>query len=128
MANCLVNGRFKKGSIPWNKGNKGLKSWHKLEGLSLGHGWNKGKYGYSNNKKSNGYINTHGYLVFCIKGKEILAHRMIWEKYHGKIIKGFIVHHNDGNKLNNDISNLKLITRVDHAKIHDCATIMRRAK
>lgn len=81
--------------------------------------WNKGKQGYNCNKKSKGYINSHGYLVFCIKKKEILAHRMIWEKYHGAIPRGYLVHHRDENKLNNDISNLELQkNRSVHMKLH----------
>ena len=80
--------------------------------------WNKGKPGYQISSKSKGYIDSHGYLVFCIKKKQIFAHRMIWEKYHGKIPKGYIIHHKDKNRLNNDISNLKLITRGEHSKIH----------
>lgn len=34
-------------------------------------------------------------------------------------MKGYEVHHVDGNINNNDLSNLKLLTKVEHHKIHD---------
>jgi HNH endonuclease len=45
-------------------------------------------------------------------------HRYIWEKYNGKIKDGYHVHHIDGNKDNNSIENLQLITKKKHLKIH----------
>lgn len=46
-------------------------------------------------------------------------HRLIYEDYHKLcILPGNIVHHIDGNKLNNDISNLQLVSWGEHTKIH----------
>ena len=45
-------------------------------------------------------------------------HRYIYEKYNGKIPKGMQVHHIDHNKDNNEISNLMLLTRKEHDRIH----------
>ena len=45
-------------------------------------------------------------------------HIYIYEKFNGKIPKGMQVHHIDHNKDNNDISNLILLTRQEHNKIH----------
>lgn len=45
-------------------------------------------------------------------------HVYIYEKYNGAVPKGMQVHHIDHNKDNNDISNLKLLTRKEHDKIH----------
>lgn len=45
-------------------------------------------------------------------------HRYVWEYYNGKIPKGFEIHHKDGNKSNNDISNLECIDSVEHKKLH----------
>ena len=46
-------------------------------------------------------------------------HRAIWEDYHKKQIpEGFCIHHIDENTLNNDITNLQLISITDHQKHH----------
>lgn len=45
-------------------------------------------------------------------------HRYVWEYYNGKIPSGYEVHHIDFNRGNNDISNLQLLTREEHRKIH----------
>lgn len=48
----------------------------------------------------------------------ILMHKYVWEYYNGKIPKGYEVHHIDGDRANNDISNLQLLTREEHKKLH----------
>ena len=45
-------------------------------------------------------------------------HRYVWEYYNGAIPKGYDVHHKDHDKSNNDISNLELITKAEHTKLH----------
>ncbi len=46
-------------------------------------------------------------------------HRVIAEKMIGrKLEKGEIVHHIDGNKLNNDPSNLEVMTQSEHVERH----------
>lgn len=65
-------------------------------------------------------IDSSGYQNKCI-----YEHRKIWEREHNKKIpNGFLVHHIDRNKANNQISNLLLISREDHPKLH---RILRRA-
>ena len=46
------------------------------------------------------------------------AHRVIWEQHYGPIPKGWVVHHKDENRQNNDISNLEAMSRADHNTIH----------
>lgn len=56
-----------------------------------------------------------GYKVF--NGKKV--HRIIMENNIGrKLLTKEIVHHIDGNKLNNNIDNLQILTREEHNKIH----------
>ena len=45
-------------------------------------------------------------------------HVAIWEFYNKKEVpKGWVVHHKDGNTLNNDISNLECLPACEHYKI-----------
>lgn len=48
----------------------------------------------------------------------IRLHRYVWEYYNGTIPQGYDIHHIDLNKDNNDISNLKLISKSEHMKLH----------
>lgn len=60
-----------------------------------------------------------GYLAYKMLGKSILLHRKIWEITHNKIIpNGFVIHHIDGNRINNHANNLKLMSRSEHSKLH----------
>jgi len=49
-------------------------------------------------------------------GKRELMHRVVWEHFNGKIPKGHDIHHIDHNKENNNINNLELYTKAEHAK------------
>lgn len=49
----------------------------------------------------------------------IMYHNYLMEQHLGKPIpEGFVVHHIDGDKLNNDITNLVLVTPQVHGRIH----------
>ena len=39
----------------------------------------------------------------------------MWERYYGEIPKNCLIIHKDGNKENNDINNLEMITREENA-------------
>jgi hypothetical protein len=45
-------------------------------------------------------------------------YRKIYESHHGKIPKGYHIHHIDGNPFNNEISNLQCVSPEEHAEIH----------
>ncbi|MBO5630402.1 MAG: HNH endonuclease [Aeriscardovia sp.] len=52
-------------------------------------------------------------------GQTFYEHRLIVEKMLGrKLSTDEIVHHIDGNKWNNDPSNLEVVTRSEHARMH----------
>lgn len=58
------------------------------------------------------------YEEICVNGKRYLKHRYVWEETHGKIPKGYEVHHIDKNTHNNNIDNLVLISVHEHRKLH----------
>ena len=55
-----------------------------------------------------------------IFNEHLFLHRYVYESHYGKIPDGdYVIHHKDFNKDNNDISNLQLLTRGEHTKIHE---------
>ena len=46
-------------------------------------------------------------------------HRVVWEREHGPIPPGAVIHHIDGDPRNNDLSNLMLCaSQRDHVRLH----------
>ncbi len=77
-------------------------------------------YNIITNKLINGSIDTHGYIkisLFYNDNKKImLAHRFIYECFNDIITNDFEIDHIDRNKLNNNLSNLQLLSIIDHHK------------
>ena len=70
-------------------------------------------------KENKIFHHSSGYLAISIEGKAMLYHRFVYQKYYDVILsKDDIIHHIDGNKHNNEISNLKLTNRGDHLLEH----------
>ena len=59
-----------------------------------------------------------GYKEFSFNKKNIQLHRHLWEQDNGLIPEGSVVHHIDGDKLNNNLDNLECMPRSDHTKLH----------
>jgi|WetSurMetagenome_2_1015567.scaffolds.fasta_scaffold1032607_2 hypothetical protein len=57
-------------------------------------------------------------LSVRINGKSYRVHRLIWEAVNGSIPDGHVIHHIDGNPLNNDIANLACMTNAEHVRLH----------
>jgi hypothetical protein len=57
--------------------------------------------------------NTHGegYLTVAFQGKTQLMHRLVWVYFNGPIKDGMVIDHIDGNRANNRIENLRMVTR-----------------
>lgn len=68
-------------------------------------------------KKNAGYIVGNEYKSWMVtfKGVAYYCHRIIWA-IHDKLREGLVIDHIDGNPLNNDISNLRQVTRSDNSK------------
>lgn len=50
------------------------------------------------------------------KRKALLVHRLVWMSRFGKIPSKMVINHIDGNKQNNDISNLECVTQSENVK------------
>lgn len=51
------------------------------------------------------------------KGEQYL-HRVVWAHHHGPAAPGYDVHHEDGDSANNQIENLRAVTRREHLQHH----------
>lgn len=46
-------------------------------------------------------------------------HVVVWEEHHGRQVpQDHLIHHKDGNSLNNDITNLECVSRTQHQALH----------
>ena len=64
-------------------------------------------------------------VMIKINDKRVFEHRYIWEQSNGKIPKDYFIHHINGNKKDNRLLNLKLVSRKEHGRLH---RIMNRQK
>ena len=74
-----------------------------------------------NRNKKGQFIFTNGkgkYKRKQINGINTQNSRFEWQKINGPIPTGMIVHHVDGNKYNDHIKNLKLMTLAEHSSFH----------
>ena len=73
------------------------------------------KFQYYNGVKFTQDEKTGYYLNSTLR---IRMHRFVWLCEKGDIPKGYDIHHIDHDKSNNDISNLALVTKKQHSKLH----------
>jgi len=57
-------------------------------------------------------------VYIVIEGKRVYLHRYIANKYMKPIGFNDLVHHKDGDPLNNIVDNLEIVTRAEHIRIH----------
>lgn len=47
-----------------------------------------------------------------------IFHRELWISVNGPIPKGHVIHHKDGNRMNNSIENLQCMSHSEHSRLH----------
>jgi hypothetical protein len=94
------------------------KSRQSVYGLFAARGWKMRKRKGLDKKTFNGYsytLRNNGYYGKT-KGVRSLMHRDVWEHFNGEIPPNHDIHHIDHDKSNNDISNLEIYTKSEHAR------------
>lgn len=111
---------FKKNNIPWNKGKK--HSDEMREKLKKAHRILKGEK--SRHWKGGKSVNHDGYIrVYCpdhpnARGCYVFEHRIKMEKKLGRYLNSDeVVHHKNGIKDDNRLTNLVLMKKPDHDRL-----------
>lgn len=108
-------GRFEKGHVPANKGEKGVcaegckKTWFKKGNIQVNH-----------RSVGSERINKDGYIEIKVEepNKWRLKHRVVWEMAHGEIPKDHVIIFKDNDKTNTDIDNLILTEKGVNATLN----------
>jgi|SRR3990167_9542446 len=92
---------------------------HEVRGYCPKHYMRWKKYGdplitaWERAENGSGYINSDGYKYISVNGKQVLEHRYVIEQKLGRPLKSHeVVHHKDGNKLNNNPNNLEVVNGI----------------
>lgn len=113
---CGLTGRFKKGQVSWNKG----KTWDEFmpkesQANSRKTTFKKGNKPHNYRPVGSERITKDGFVEIKIAepNKWDIKARVICENAYGKIPKGYKVIYLDGNKLNLELSNLKIVSAAE---------------
>lgn len=120
-----LDGKFKPGHVPANKGRKGVDGWEPTQ-FKKGHKpWNYMPIG-SERVNGDGYVDIKiqdGKKQKNWKGKHII----LWEKEYGPVPKGYAVIFGDGNKRNFEINNLISVSRKQLITLNKMGLIQKDA-
>lgn len=112
-----LTGHFTKGHVPKNKGKKMTAAVYKKCAVTM---FKKGHIPKNYRAVGSERISKDGYTEIKIAdpNKWKLKHIFIWEEKYGPIPEHHCIIFLDGNKQNFDLSNLKLITRNENARLN----------
>jgi hypothetical protein len=72
-----------------------------------------------NHPRFKGRVKTSGYIGIRENGKVFYEHRRVMEKHLGRPLESHeLVHHINGDKTDNRLENLELVTRAEHVNHH----------
>lgn len=114
---CPNNGHFKKGSIPANKGTKGLTGANKTSFAKGSVPASTRKVGTISTRKDKNE-RPYMHIKVAVPNKWQMLHVYIWETKHGKIPKGYCVIFKDKDTLNPRLDNLMLVSRAELARLN----------
>jgi len=105
-----LDGRFPKGSTPFNKGKKGVGGWEPTQ-------FKQGNRPYNYKPVGTERINTEGYVDIKIADPRTWKqkHIIIWEEANGLVPAGFVLIFADSNRLNVTLENLLMVSRSELA-------------
>lgn len=107
-------GQFVKGLVTWNKGMKGFRPSPETEfkiGQLVGDIHPSWKGGVQTPKNDCAYL-------WDGANKRKRRPKAVWEEHYGTLPEGMVIIHLDRDKFNDDISNLKAITRAELLKLN----------
>jgi hypothetical protein len=107
-------GQFVKGMITWNKGMKGFRPSPETEfkeGELVGEIHPSWKGGVQTPQNDCAYL-------WDGSNKRKRRPKAVWEQHHGTLPEKMVIIHIDGDRYNDDISNLKAITRAELLKLN----------
>lgn len=70
-------------------------------------------YKFTRDERTGYYLSSKN-----MNGRRKRLHVYIWEQANGLVPKGFEIHHKDGDKRNNNLSNFELLNRSEHKIEH----------
>lgn len=102
------NGRFSKGSIPWNKGLSYMPNNKETR-------FQKGNIPHGHREVGEERIIRDGYIEIKVAEPNVwdLKHRVIYREHYGEIPNGHNIIFADGNKMNFDIDNLIAVSKAE---------------
>jgi hypothetical protein len=101
-----IDGRFKPGNVPFNKGKEGIGGWEPTQ-------FKKGHKPHNYMPVGSERVSGDGYVDVKVSdpNKWRAKHLLVWEKENGPVPKGQVVIFGDGNRRNFELDNLILVSR-----------------